>query len=80
MSAASDAFSEMRRIIDAPAREAVLWQHMTNDQRSVVLRSAGLPWQWRSRAWEHFTTRERVRILDQIQSFAAWAKHLQVPK
>lgn len=79
MSAAAEAFRQMRRILDAPARDAILWAHMTRDQRVAVLRSAGLPEQWHGRQWERMTNRERMKILNQIQAFAHWAKRLQVP-
>ena len=80
MSAAAEAFKQMRRIIDAPARDAVLWAHMTRDQRTAVLIGAGLPQQWHSRQWERMTSRERQKILDQITAFANWARRLQVPR
>lgn len=80
MSAAAQAFRQMRRILDAPARDSALWKHLTPDQRAGVLRSARLPEQWHDRQWESLTNRERTRILNQIQQFSGWAKKLQVPQ
>ncbi len=79
MNSARKNIEAMRELLEMPPRDEQLWLRMKNNQRRAVLMAAGLPLEWSERFWQHFTNRERIKILDQINEFATWKQKLQAP-